>query len=189
MKQGLPIILSTAALGVAVLGATPIGEAARELAIPRASVGTPQLKKGAVTTPKLRNGVVTRRKLRENAVTSINVLDRSLLAEDFKAGQVPAGPKGDKGDPGIAGLELVSASSEFDSSPEKTVLVSCPESKRLIGGGAAVWRSAMRGVPVGVVLSVSKPLDNRMWYAIAHEAVTTDEGWFLQVTATCAAVN
>ena len=41
--------------------------------------------------------------LRANAVVSSKVKNRSLLAVDFKAGQIPTGPpgpKGDKGDPG-----------------------------------------------------------------------------------------
>lgn len=66
--------LSTAALVVALLGWTSIGEAAREAVLPRNSVGTAQLKKGAVTTAKVR--------------------DRSLLAIDFRRGQLPAGPRG-----------------------------------------------------------------------------------------------
>jgi hypothetical protein len=51
--------------------------------LPKNSVGTAQIKK--------------------NAVTSKKVKDRSLLLKDFKAGQLPAGPKGDKGDPGAKG--------------------------------------------------------------------------------------
>ena len=41
--------------------------------------------------------------LRSNAVTSINVRNGSLLARDFRAGQLPAGPKGAKGDRGSKG--------------------------------------------------------------------------------------
>ena len=53
MRERLPLALSATALTVALLGATPIGEAARGLVIPKSSVGTAQLKKGAVTRPKL----------------------------------------------------------------------------------------------------------------------------------------
>jgi hypothetical protein len=83
------MVVSCIALLVALGG---VGYAAT--ALPRNSVGTAQLKR--------------------NAVTSIKVKDRSLLARDFRRGQLPRGPrgltgatgakgdKGDKGDPGPA---------------------------------------------------------------------------------------
>jgi hypothetical protein len=43
------------------------------------------------------------KQLKKNAVISSKVKNRSLLAADFKAGQLPAGPKGDKGDKGDPG--------------------------------------------------------------------------------------
>jgi hypothetical protein len=58
---------------------------------------------------KLAKNSVGSRELKTNAVTSSKVKDGKLLAKDFKAGQLPAGPtgatgaqgaKGDKGDPG-----------------------------------------------------------------------------------------
>jgi len=51
--------------------------------LPRASVGNPQLKANAVSTEKVRNG--------------------SLLAADFKPGQLPPGPRGLAGTQGIPG--------------------------------------------------------------------------------------
>jgi hypothetical protein len=42
-------------------------------------------------------------KLPSNSVTSAHVKDFSLLKRDFKAGQLPAGPRGAKGDPGAPG--------------------------------------------------------------------------------------
>jgi len=85
----LAVALSGAALLVAVLFATPVGQAASRLVLAKNSVGTAQLKKNAVTGAKVKNG--------------------SLLAADFRAGQLPAGPQGPKGDKGDAGAPGASA--------------------------------------------------------------------------------
>jgi hypothetical protein len=61
--------------------------------LPANSVGTKQLKKKSVTKSKVA----------ANAVTSAKVKDRSLLAKDFTAGQLPAGPQGPKGEAGAQG--------------------------------------------------------------------------------------
>jgi len=53
----------------------------------RNSVGTKQIKKGGVKRPDLAR----------NAVTSTKVKNASLLAKDFRAGELPQGPKGDPG--------------------------------------------------------------------------------------------
>src|SRR6476659_7809316 len=55
----------------------------------------------AVTLPK---NSVDKRQLKKGAVTSKKVADHSLLTKDFKAGQVPAGPRGLRGLTGPAGL-------------------------------------------------------------------------------------
>jgi hypothetical protein len=60
------------------------GGAYAALKLPNNSVGPRQLKRGAVTGPKIRN----------DAVTSAKVKDASLLAKDFKAGQLPRGAQG-----------------------------------------------------------------------------------------------
>ena len=81
MRTHASIVISGAALVVAVFGSTPIGEAAWNQVVPPNSVGTPQLKRRAVTAPKLA----------PNAVRSMHVLDGSLLASDFQAGQLADG--------------------------------------------------------------------------------------------------
>ena len=70
-----------------MFGATPLGEAAYQAVVPKNSVGPDQLRNAAVTNAKLRG---------ENAVTSGKVLNGSLRVIDFKAGQLPAGPKGER---------------------------------------------------------------------------------------------
>ena len=84
----LAVAFSATALLVSVLFATPVGQAASRL-LPKNSVGAAQIKSAAVTGSKVKNG--------------------SLMAADFRAGQLPVGPKGDpgaqgpKGDPGAPG--------------------------------------------------------------------------------------
>lgn len=82
-KLKLNTVVAFTALVVAVFGSTPIGQAAARFVLPKNSVGVGQLKK--------------------DAVTGLKVKDGTLVAADFKAGQLPAGPQGPKGDPGAAG--------------------------------------------------------------------------------------
>jgi hypothetical protein len=73
------LVVASLALLVALTG-TSVAAVSQ---IPRNSVGTPQLKSNAVVSAKVKN--------------------RSLLAIDFKAGQLPAGPAGPTGPAGAAG--------------------------------------------------------------------------------------
>lgn len=180
MRDRLPIVLSATALLVAVLGGTPIGEAAYDAVVPNNSVGAQQLRKGAVTNVKIRG----------DAVDSGKVKNRSLKAVDFAEGQLPAGAdgekggKGDKGDtgaPGVIGYEIVSTVSAFDSIVTKSDGASCPAGKKVIGGGASVnpfSRAALvQSVPDG---------PNARWVATATEVVATAFDWNLFVFAVCA---
>lgn len=72
------MVVACIALSVA-LGGTSYAA----IKLPKNSVGAKQLKKNAVTSPKVK--------------------DRSLLARDFKQGQLPKGPKGDTGAQGAQG--------------------------------------------------------------------------------------
>ena len=99
----LTTILAVTALVVAVFGSTPLGQAAGRLVLPKNSVGAVQLKKSAVSGKKLAQNAVSGVKLAPNAVTGAKVQDSTLLAADFQAGQLPAGPQGPKGDRGAQG--------------------------------------------------------------------------------------
>ena len=198
MRDRLPILLSTAALVVAVLGVTPLGEAAYNAVVPRNSVGTAQLKNNSITAAKLRKGSVTNAKLRGDAVTSGKVKNRSLKAIDFALGQLPAGPpgpkgdKGDKGDkgekgeigpPGVSGYQIVEAASATNSNGSKSASASCPSGKRVLGGGAR-----LREYIGGVVVFASIPV-GASWFAAATELVPQAGDWRVEAYAICANVN
>jgi hypothetical protein len=74
-------------IGLLALGLVLTGTAYAAATLPKNSVGTRQLK----------NGAVSAKKIKSNAVSSSKVKNRSLLAKDFKPGQLPKGPKGDAG--------------------------------------------------------------------------------------------
>ena len=61
------------------------GSSYAAISLPAKSVGAKQLRSGSVRTAKVKDG--------------------SLLAKDFKSGQLPAGPKGDPGPRGVPGVQ------------------------------------------------------------------------------------
>ncbi|XAY03447.1 hypothetical protein DSM112329_00262 [Paraconexibacter sp. AEG42_29] len=85
------------------------------VALGGSSYAAAQLAKNSVGSATIKNGQVKSVDLASSSVTSAKVKDRSLLAKDFKAGQLPAGkagaagapgapgPKGDQGAPGAPG--------------------------------------------------------------------------------------
>ena len=174
MKNRLPIVLSITALLVAVLGATPLGEAAREQLAPRNSVGTAQLRTNAVVSSKVRN--------------------RSLLAVDFRRGHLPRGPAGPQGPvgpqgaagaPGVSGRELRAATSTNDSSAFKTASATCPTGKQMLGGGVAITPTSA-SVPVAITTSY---FNGTAWVGSARETSPFAGSWVLNVIAICATVS
>jgi hypothetical protein len=113
--------------------------------LPRNSVGSPQIKNGQVKAADLAN----------NAVTSAKIKDFSLLAKDFKPGQLvagsrgPAGPQGAKGDagtagqpgtPGAPGQDGTSALRLFASVNENQVVVRSNPSVTIVRVFAGLYR-------------------------------------------------
>jgi hypothetical protein len=90
--------------------------------------------------------------LRQGAVTSLKVKDASLLAGDFKPGQLPqgapgsagpagpAGPKGDKGDTGENAATSIAirygSGSYVGPGSISTAAAMCLAGERMVGGGA-----------------------------------------------------
>lgn len=166
MRNRWPVVFSITALIVAVLGATPVGEAALN-ALPRASVGPLQLKANAVTSVKVKNG--------------------SLLRADFRAGQIPAGPAGPagaQGAPGTSGLQSVFTTSAINSTATRTLTAACPSGKTALGGGVAVTPTTASEVAI----TASYLANSTTWTASAQEVNAQAANWGLNVVVICALV-
>lgn len=83
--------------------ATFIALAALFVALSGTSYAVSQLPKNSVGQKQLKKKSVTKSKIAKNAVDSSKVKNESLLAEDFKSGQLPQGAKGDTGAQGPQG--------------------------------------------------------------------------------------
>jgi hypothetical protein len=170
-------ILAVVAVAVAVLAASPLGQAAANMVVPRNSVGTLQLKTAAVTGAKVKNGTLT--------------------AADFKAGQLPAGPKGDKGDPGAQGpkgdkgdpgsavLNVTVRSNSMSLAAGKTdgLFTFCNPGERATGGG--IVSSVTAGVDVTTTMPYPISGTPTQWYGEGHN--TTASAVTLTVYVVCAA--
>jgi hypothetical protein len=123
------MVIACLALVVALSGTSY----AEILALPLNSVGTPQLKANAVTSPKVRN--------------------HSLLAVDFKPGQLP----------GIRGYEIVDGvPSIVTNQVYNSLLMSCPAGKRAIAGGGGTGGGIIEGD--GPYIVVNQPtVDGTGW--------------------------
>jgi hypothetical protein len=83
--------------------------------------------KNTVDSGDIKKGAVKKSDIGKNAVNSSKVKDGSLLAQDFKSGQLPAGPKGDPGPKGDKG-------DKGDTGEPGPLLESLPSGKTLRGG-------------------------------------------------------
>ena len=84
------------------------------------------------------------------------------------------------GPPGVVEIEIVTEQSSTDSEP-KAAVASCPEGKRLLGGGG---ESSLSSVP----LTLTRPISGTDWISSASEVVETDAVWSVTAYAVCATV-
>lgn len=197
-RPSAALVVACLALGIALTGTSY----ATGLGVPNGSVTTAKIKDGAVTTPKIKNAAVTTPKLKNDAVTvdklaansvgASNVKNGSLLKEDFKSGQLPAGPpgpagpQGPAGPPGVIGLQRVDAATPASSANSQSVVATCPSGKRIVGGGARVTGNGANKVSINENFPDS---DGSKWNAKAVEVVATGASWQLQAYGLCARVS
>jgi hypothetical protein len=94
--------------------------------------------------------LITGAQIKNSTITTHDIRNRSLLKVDFKAGQLPAGPKGDpgvqgpkgdqgsKGDTGIVGQTVTVIADTGAIGPgggEGSATADCPTGYQVLGGG------------------------------------------------------
>jgi len=105
MRQRLPIILSTTALVVALIGSTPIGHAARNAihsVPPFAKKAGYANRAGTAENSKRLAGRTASQNPGPNQIPVLNASGQLPASIGAVGPQGPQGPKGDKGDPGSA---------------------------------------------------------------------------------------
>jgi hypothetical protein len=144
----------------------------------------------AVSTALPRNSVGPAQ-LKANAVNSAKVKNRSLRADDFATGQIPAGPAGPagaagpQGPAGVSGVQQISSTGPSNSTSPRSFQVDCPSGKRAIGGGGTLL-----GTTTNTFLSTSRPSDaGTGWVAAGRESSGGNAGnWAVQAWVVCATV-
>ena len=115
---------------------------------------------------KLPKNSVGSKQIRSNAVSASKVKDRSLLATDFAAGQLPAGPQGPAGSAGPAGSTGPRGPSDaiykrdpsfVDVTGAKTTVVSVtlPAGSWVVTGGGVVNNNASANSNAGCELNIA----------------------------------
>ena len=115
MRDPLSRCLALAALVVAALGFTGVGEAVRNAVLPPGSVGTAQLRANAVTGDKIRSG----------AVTGADVKNGTIKAGDLAAGTIPPGTT----------FVVRRLTKDITTLGEHQLLIPCDQGQVPVGGG------------------------------------------------------
>jgi hypothetical protein len=191
-------VLSAVALVIAVLGATPLGQAAGG-----ALSKVPPFARKAGSAGQA------------NHAKRADLANNSLAVNGFKASRLPQagkllvlgsngkfpeavgavgpagpagpqGPAGQAGPAGVVGLQVVSGTTPTDSSTEKNVTTTCPTGKKALGGGAQLTTGS--GSSPALRASAQTTNDDG-WFAAAGETAPYSGTWSLKVFAICATVS
>jgi hypothetical protein len=191
MSQRIPLALSVTALVVAMLGTTPLGRAAVDQLVPRARFAQNADKVDGIhasRTPRPGYLLALNRNARLPAKIGA-VGPRGPAGQQGPQGQQGAagvqGAKGDQGAPGLSNWEIVENGGSSSSNPTRFTTVSCPGSKRPLGGGGYVGGPGY----TSVALDRSWPSGPTGWRVEAHEHTNTGSNWNLNAYVICATVG
>jgi hypothetical protein len=181
------------------------------VALGGSSYAAVELGKNSVKSENIGKEQVKASDIAKNAVSSAKVKDASLLAKDFKSGQLPTGapgaigpqgPQGPKGDrglqgiPGLSGLEKTTASSASNSDSPKEARAKCAPGKQAISGGYDIEGgkepSEGPGGLANVIADVVEPTNpgttEAFVFVEAWEEEPTSLNWTIHANAICAEV-
>ncbi len=193
MKQRLPLILSTGALVVALLGTTPLGRAAGDAIAKGVPFAT---RAGFANNAAKLNG--HRSSLRPTrgqipVVGASGRLPASLGAVGPIGPQGPAGPPGPKGDAGPAGAAALSGYEQVvkdnvsigAGDTNAGTDVSCPAGKSVISGGYSVSSKLLSSGDF--VVRDAEPVSNQVWRFRAYHP--TGNNGTVDLRVICAIVS
>lgn len=113
------------------------------------------LKKNSVTSRNIANGQIKRVDIANDAINSSKVEMFSLVAKDFKPGQLPAGPPGPPGPKGDSGTTTLTVRT---ATGEKDVTAACQPGERATGGGGTSLDGYLIGTePLSHPLAIYAP--------------------------------
>ena len=169
-----------------------------------------ELGKNSVKSENIGKEQVKAADIARSAVSSAKVKDASLLAQDFEAGQLPAGPEGpkgergltglkggqgDQGDPGLSGLEQVYEISVDSAESPKLIVAHCGAGKTAISGGYDIAGGKEGVAPNGLANVIADFVEPSApttvpgnVYVEAWEEEPTAIPWSISVIAMCANV-
>jgi len=167
------------------------------IALGGTSYAVSTLGKNSVKSENIGKEQVKASDIAKNAVTSPKVKNGSLLATDFKAGQLPAGPQGSKGDRGpqgpqgprgpqgpvgISGMEKVSAGSVENSVSPKTIVANCGTGKSAVSASYDIV-GAKEGVSPNGLANVIADVVEPSFPAPGATGAVAVEAWEVNPTA------
>lgn len=178
MNQRLPLIISATALLVALLGATPLGQAA-ESALDQV---VPRAKKAdfAANAGKL-NGHKSSVSPARGQIPVVGA-DGKLAASIGAVG--PAGAKGDPGPPGASGYQQITTQISLGGKGFRAEQLNCPGGKSVLGGGHFFREQDAEELS----LTESRPISNSSW-RFKIENQTGDPKGAQSIYIVCASVN
>ena len=187
-RPSAALVIACGALLVALSG-TSVASVAQVL--PANSVGEVQLRASAVTSEKVKD-------------ETLQFVDLSARARAALTGPIgPAGPQGppgaqgEPGPPGVSGYEVITVESNINANSPKTLRANCRGGRRVLGGGAWVYKVDF-GTEVGLIaLRASYPVrrvpgarSRDGWKAVGIKTSSQSApAWQLNAYAICGFVN